>query len=396
MATMCTSYLRGYKMLKHTINPIQIMKVYGMRTLYTRTALGIDAFEKTRDRVHQNFIQIQDKFKQKMTDFCAPGSKNMVFTEDLKNMIYLANESDQDMTLVENMVAKFNQQNKELRFGSFVFGPVVMRMYYSLNKPLEALKIFKNQELSGFFDQIVSYQLLMDLLYNNNLFDEVIEVFDIVKSQQLTGTRFHKHPVILALAACYRKNTPESFEYAKKLWNEIQEAGHVPGFKAITFAAGLAVAQNAPHIALEMLSSSNRQNYVTVRNLKVASLADLNRPEDAFPILRKILEIDVPVERKQTFSEEAIEKLRQAVQRTGNKDLETEFNRIDQQLTVQGHIAPEPLSTQLCSEIHYEPNVFNNREKDGRRLAASFGYNQPQRSQNQQYFRRREGLADVA
>ena len=36
---------------------------------------------------------------------------------------------------------RFNQQNKEVRFGSFVFGPVVMRMYYFLNKPDEALQV---------------------------------------------------------------------------------------------------------------------------------------------------------------------------------------------------------------------------------------------------------------
>lgn len=49
----------------------------------------------------------------------------------------------------------------------------------------------------------------------------------------------------------------------------MQEIGHIPITKTITFAAGLALAQNAPHVALEMLTSTNRQNYVTVRNLKV-------------------------------------------------------------------------------------------------------------------------------
>jgi pentatricopeptide repeat domain-containing protein 2 len=36
---------------------------------------------------------------------------------------------------------RFNQQSKEVRFGSYVFGPVVMRMYYFLNKPDEALEV---------------------------------------------------------------------------------------------------------------------------------------------------------------------------------------------------------------------------------------------------------------
>lgn len=40
---------------------------------------------------------------------------------------------------------RFNQQNKEVRFGSYVFGPVIMRMYYFLNKPDEALKVSPGQ-----------------------------------------------------------------------------------------------------------------------------------------------------------------------------------------------------------------------------------------------------------
>jgi hypothetical protein len=41
--------------------------------------------------------------------------------------------------------SRFNQQNKEVRFGSYVFGPVVMRMYYFLNKPDEALEVSHGQ-----------------------------------------------------------------------------------------------------------------------------------------------------------------------------------------------------------------------------------------------------------
>jgi len=41
---------------------------------------------------------------------------------------------------------------------------------------------------------------------------------------------------------------------------------------------------------------------------QVAALADLGRPEDAVPILRMILDTDVPSQRKQTLSEEVVNK----------------------------------------------------------------------------------------
>lgn len=41
---------------------------------------------------------------------------------------------------------------------------------------------------------------------------------------------------------------------------------------------------------------------------QVAALADLGRPEDAVPILRTLLDTDVPSQRKQTLSEEVVNK----------------------------------------------------------------------------------------
>lgn len=36
---------------------------------------------------------------------------------------------------------RFHSQNASLRFGTYAFGPVVMRMFHYLNKPAEALKV---------------------------------------------------------------------------------------------------------------------------------------------------------------------------------------------------------------------------------------------------------------
>jgi hypothetical protein len=53
------------------------------------------------------------------------------------------------------------------------------------------------------------------------------------------------------------------------VWKELKEVGHIPMRRAVTFAAGLALNQNAPHVAFEMISGVQQQNYVSVRNLKV-------------------------------------------------------------------------------------------------------------------------------
>lgn len=41
---------------------------------------------------------------------------------------------------------------------------------------------------------------------------------------------------------------------------------------------------------------------------QTAALADLGRPEDALPVLRSVLDTDVPSQRKHTFSEDVVKK----------------------------------------------------------------------------------------
>ncbi|RZF45660.1 hypothetical protein LSTR_LSTR010611 [Laodelphax striatellus] len=366
-----------------------------VRYLFSSAALGIDAFLRAREKTKTLFTQIDQKFKQKMIDFTKEDSKNMVFTEDLKNMIFLAENEDSDMDLVEKMAMKFNKQNKELRFGTFIFGPVVMRMYHSLNRPVEALKVFKNPELDGFFDQMMTYQILMDLLYSNKMYDEVKEVFEIVKAKQMMGVKFHRNTVVLVAAACYQKNTPEEWTYLRNLWQEMNEASHAPMRKTITYSAALAINQNDPHAAIELLAKVPKQNYVTVRNLKVLALNQLNRPEDSILILKGTLEQDLPEHvNKASFCDEVIEDLKSTIEKSGNKEMLNEFTRLEQQLIAQQRISSQSLSKLIDTVIDYNLASLNQQRNNVQRtdkLASSFRYNRPQRNQ----YPRREGLSDI-
>ncbi|CAG2056499.1 unnamed protein product [Timema podura] len=354
----------------------------GTRHLYSDAVLGVDNYVRTRERIQTQFSTMSEKFKSKMIEFSEPSSSNMIFTEDLKNMVHLVEkDSSDDLNLVIKMLrrktgnvlyfhdrkghymcdccapkkprengqqniqsdrshqghfsafsaeqqaamqmlaviiednwtmdsgafahmtnycdyfskfeetvdntsvvlgnnqglsvrGRFNQQNKDLRFGNFVFGPVVMRMFYYMNTPEAALEVFKDPVMDGFFDQLISYQLLMDLLFINNRFSDILD------------------------------NTKESFELAMDIWRELQTVGHIPLRRSATFAAALALNQNSPQYALEIISTVRQQNYITIRNIKMAALADLGRVDDALPILRSILLVDDPDQRKQSVTED--------------------------------------------------------------------------------------------
>jgi len=257
------------------------------------------------------------------------------------------------------MMKKFNQQNKHLRFGNFVFGPVVMRMYHHLGDPKSALEAFNDPSLEGFFDQLASYQILLDLLYKNKMYQEVLDTFEQIKTKQVQMTKYPRNVMVLVFATLHQLNTVQSYELACKLLTEMKDVGVEPARRTITYACALAVNQNAPNVALEVLSNVQNANYVTVRNLKMLALANIGRPDDVMPILRYSLEFDNPSgdTAKATVCPDVLEKIGEAVQKLGNTEVTADFQRIEKALKETNQIGSETLAMILESEIRGRVNI---------------------------------------
>lgn len=58
--------------------------------------------------------------------------------------------------------------------------------------------------MQGFFDQVTSYHIALDLLYKKGMYDEMLKVFDLLQDRQLYGSKYPRECVVLALAACYK------------------------------------------------------------------------------------------------------------------------------------------------------------------------------------------------
>lgn len=325
-------------------------------------------------------------------------SKNLIFTEDLKNMVHLS--ESKDCPLLVQMIKRFCSQSKEVRFGNFVFGPVIMRLLHHLKESDTALKLFYDESLGGFFDQLGTYQIILDLLYEKGLYKEVLDTFDVIQSRQLQGSRYPKHGIIVVFAACYKLNTPEAFEYAKKVWQGAIESGHIPLRRATTFMGALALKQNHPEVTIEVLSNLKGQNYVSVRALKILALAKMKRYDDILPIFRSILEMANPMMNKQTIPKDVIENVKESFS-TGNtdKDLQVDFDKVIGFIKNYGHVSDQTLEEVLCTEIKSIP--FNQLEKQRDRNEQGF---QARRSGNtrqnefdrpSRYGTRRPGLHEL-
>ncbi|EFA06421.2 pentatricopeptide repeat-containing protein 2, mitochondrial [Tribolium castaneum] len=355
LRSLCTPLKRDVLKLAPPLS-----SVLNTRFLYAKATLGLDGFAEQSKQIHQQMENIAGKFREKMTTYSSEDSQNMIFTEDLKNMVYMA-ESDADVELVVKMTKKFNSQNKELRFGNFVFGPVIMRMFYTHNKADLALECFKAPEFDGIFDQLITYQILLDLLYENGKYQEILDTFEVIKGRQLEGTKYPRNSVVLVMAACYKMNSKESVEYALKFWNELRGAGHFPMRRATTFCAGLALNQGMPEAALEIISNVRNPNYVTIRNIKARALSEIGRLDDVITILKSVISDDRPGEVAHTFNRDVLEAIKAKVLEADNPEISAEFNRLEKLFEKEGHITNETLDQHLCSEIQ-KPPVMNNRQ----------------------------------
>lgn len=65
--------------------------------------MGIPKYEEVRKKVSFQF-QNPDKYREKMKNFVSEDSKSLIFTDDLKNMVYLCTKND--LELIDTMVKK--------------------------------------------------------------------------------------------------------------------------------------------------------------------------------------------------------------------------------------------------------------------------------------------------
>ncbi|XP_050456747.1 pentatricopeptide repeat-containing protein 2, mitochondrial-like isoform X2 [Cataglyphis hispanica] len=212
----------------------------------------------------------------------------------------------------------------------------------------------KMQEFENFFNQIISYQIFLSLLYKHGKYTEMRDVFDIIKIKILDFDRYPGNTLILVMAACYKENTPETLEYALNLWNEINAKGFTFQRRASTFLAALAINQDSSHIAIEILTSIKEVRYIDIRCLKVMAFKNLKRFTAIVPIFKKSLDFDKLNVRKEKYFRDVIEKLEESMAKE-NIPADFELYKLITLLKDNDHILSDTLEDHLVSEITVNP-----------------------------------------
>ncbi|OTF72854.1 pentatricopeptide repeat-containing protein 2-like protein [Euroglyphus maynei] len=111
------------------------------REIFSDEVLGVDRFVQLRQQVSQRFGKQKQIFFERLGEHIAD-DKNAILSEDLKNLLFLCENSVDHIDLLKRTIDKFEKQNESLRFGLFQFGPVVMRLARHLNNVDMAMWIF--------------------------------------------------------------------------------------------------------------------------------------------------------------------------------------------------------------------------------------------------------------
>jgi len=335
--------------------------------IYSKSYLGIDKYEEQRKRVGLQFGQMRDKFLERLNEFVnKEDGKSMVFTEDLKNVLYLVDKKPNEIELLKKMIKQFNSQNSQnLRFGTYVFGPIIMRMVSYLDDPDLALELLHDPELSGMFDQLSSYVTVMTLLFNHERYQDVMALFKEFQDKEIGEYRYPRDLLSLYIAACYKINTPESYQKAIEAMSGARETGSAVLRKAVAIFAKLAFNHGHYDVALEALSLPKGSS-IAIRNIRAMALAKIGRIEDAIAQLKFLLNQEVAYKPAATgVVRETISCLQSAIEENGSQELKIDFEKVMQALKDGNHISNESIDAHLLApvEVRFSDNLRQQRTR---------------------------------
>ncbi|XP_076844422.1 pentatricopeptide repeat-containing protein 2, mitochondrial isoform X2 [Brachyhypopomus gauderio] len=277
-----------------------------------------------------------DALKKKME------KNELILKDELKLLLHLC-QSAEDMVTARNAIYRYHEENYNVAFGEFRFGPLFMRLCYELGLEDMALSSLTDRTLKGFFSDCTSFNIGIDMLFTKGYYEGALEVVRVMKSQ---GVPFNKDTFMLAFATCYKLNTHTSFSICLALMEEAQIKGSLVPRRAYCFAVALALKRNdierAQSIYSQIMNTDSRQ----CQNLRVLMLVMAQSIKDALSTLTAALHHKRSVFVKKTeISQDVVDAL---VESTADGPWEGQVKQVLGQLQQAGQVTPQSLDDLLC------------------------------------------------
>ncbi|XP_053474303.1 pentatricopeptide repeat-containing protein 2, mitochondrial [Ictalurus furcatus] len=264
-------------------------------------------------------------------------TNQLILKDELKLLLLLC-QSPEDMVMARNAIYRYHEENCNMAFGEFRFGPVFMRLCYELGLADLALTTLTDQRLKGFFPDCTSFNLAIDLLFSKGHFEGALKLIWEMKAQ---GVAFNKDTFTLAFATCYKLNTPKSYQICLALLEEGQTKVSFIPRHAYCIAVAFALKQDDVERAQAIYSQIMNTDSRLCQNLRVLLLAMAGSMKDAVSVLTTALLSDSLVfVKKPDFCQEVIDVLRE---RSEDGPLRVQVEHLVKQLQQAGQVNPQRL-----------------------------------------------------
>lgn len=360
----------------------------GFRSLFSNEILGLENFKTHRELVGEKLGDLKSKFPDRMREYVAANKECIIYTDDLKSMVYIT-ENDNDIDILDTMIKKYHEQSGRSTFSTFVFGPIILRMFHFLNKTEKALELFKDTTLGNFLKQTTSYVIMMDMLYEERRYEDVVELFELYIHDMPPDYQYPVDAMTITLAALYRMNNQGSYARMVQVIEATVKMNSKLSMRSCLFAAMLAINQGEPSSALEMLSQQPRGDIGVLANVKILAYSRLNRPEDCIPLLKMQLQQENEDQpsfmsyRRSTTFQDVLHDVQNTITKADKQELLQQFTAIEQELNNAGvvyNISLEEFISQTIYRKRSETSSYRGRQRSSvsRRYGTdNYGSSQP-------------------
>jgi len=341
------------------------------RTIFSSSGIGIDNFKLAREQHLANHAQSMSSFKKRFLE-SIENSNAQIFTEDLRNMIMSA-ETDQDINAVITALKKYTLN--KLKFTDYHFGSPIMRMLYIQNKPDLAMKIFMDENFKDIFRDSGSALILLNKLVEDKRYDDAVKIFEYGIQRGFNTTSGRAYPtdvVMLAIEGLYRQNTKQSLEKAKELVSKVMERDSDINPRTASMLALLAIEQNEPAFAMEVLGAVRAQNLTTIQNIRAICYAEMSRVEEAINVVH-LLADQPPIDndRRRVFPL-VLKRIEKAVEKSKEPELQSRFNDLSKFVTTNNRLSTVDLVEFINEPVNRRSATLPNRQ--GARQESPTGF----------------------
>lgn len=315
----------------------------------------------------------RETFMAEMKDKITTG--DVVLKDELKTIIHLV-KTDEDVNMCIQMAKQFQKVKYQLQQRyDFFFGPVFMRMLHHSKKADIAFMLMEDRKgLRNLLFHMTAVVIYMDLLFEAGKYEKVVKCYEeLDRAQKYKHLPLRNH-MTLAMAALYKMNSPQALEKATNL---VQATYHnskrITSPRTRAYAAALALNQNNPDLALEILKLSVESDFVQSLNmaLKIIALSRLDQVYAAMELLDKYhVQTSISYDQPSKIFPDCIEALSKMVDRNDDPQIKQTFTDTKTDLEQAQLINDVSIFDKLCDTIHNsrpdDEHIQNLQDKRGR------------------------------